>query len=127
MAAPRINSANRDGALRTKVIQTTVTDISTAGSAFVAAPIDGTLGFIQTCINGAISGADAVLTAEINGVAVTGSSITIANSGSAAGDVDSAVPTAANDVSIGDTIEIITNGASTGTVSAVVNIHIALP
>lgn len=112
--------------LSTVVIQTTLTDISTAGSAWVASPFAGTISKIQTIINGAISGADAGITTEINGTAVTGGAITIANASSAAGDVDTTTPSAANTVAVGDKIEIITDGASTGTVSAVVNIHITL-
>lgn len=111
-------------ALGTVIVQTTITDISTAGSAWVAAPVAGDISLIQTIINGAITTGDATITAEINTTAVTGSSITIANSGSAAGDVDSSTPTAANTVAVGDSIEIITDGGSTNTVSAVVNIHI---
>jgi hypothetical protein len=90
-----------------------LTDISTASSAFVASPIAGTITSIRTVLHSAISGADAVLTTEINGAAVTNSSITVAQSGSAAGDRDSATPTAANTVAVGDAIELITDGAST--------------
>jgi hypothetical protein len=45
---------------------------------------------------------------------MTGSAITVAHSGSAAGTVDSSAPTAANDVLEDGTIEIITDGASSG-------------
>ena len=44
----------------------------------------------------------------------TGGGITVAHSGSAAGDVDTAEPTAANDVQEDGTIEMITDGGSTG-------------
>ena len=93
-------------------------DISTSGPAFVASPVAGTITRIQSVIDGAITGGDAVITTEINGAAVTGGSLTIANSGSAAGDVDVATPTAANTVAIGDAIEIISDNGSTGTVKA---------
>ncbi len=46
---------------------------------------------------------------------MTNSAITVAQSGSAAGDVDTSEPTAANSVSEDGTIEMITDGASTGT------------
>ena len=45
---------------------------------------------------------------------MTNSAITVAQSGSAAGDVDTSEPTAANSVSEDGTIEMITDGASTG-------------
>ena len=45
---------------------------------------------------------------------ITGGGITVAHSGSAAGTVDSSAPTAANRVEEDGTLEIITDGASTG-------------
>lgn len=96
------------------ILTTKIVDISTAQSVFIASPVAGDITNIQTCLEGAITGADAVITVEIETVLVTGSSITVANSGSAAGDVDSAAPTALNTVAVGDAIEIITSGASTG-------------
>ena len=43
---------------------------------------------------------------------MTGSAITVTQSGSAAGDVDTSEPTALNTVSEDGTIEMITDGAS---------------
>ena len=65
-------------------------------------------------LQGAISGGDAAISFEIGGTAVTGGGITVAHSGSAAGDVDTAEPTAANQVEEDGTIEMITDGGSTG-------------
>jgi len=89
-----------------------VTDISTAGSTFVAVPDGGKIIKILTSIKNAITTADAAITFEIGGTAVTGGDITITQSGSAAGDVDSSEPTAANSVEEGDAIEIISDGGS---------------
>lgn len=96
----------------------TITDVSTAGQTFIPIPIefDGDIVEIRTALNGAIATADAVLTPKINGVAVTNGVITIANAGSAAGDVDSSFPTGARTVRAGDAIEIETTGASTNAV-----------
>ena len=91
-----------------------VSDISTAGSTFVAVPDGGRIIKIMTVLQGAISGGNAAITFEIGGTAVTGGAITVANSGSAAGDVDTAEPTAANVVLENGTIEMITDGGSTG-------------
>jgi hypothetical protein len=55
---------------------------------------------------------------EINGTAVTGVSVTITQSGSAAGDVDSGEPTAVTYVNEGDSIEFISDGASSTTAPA---------
>ena len=89
-----------------------ITDISTAGSTFVAVPDGGKIIKILTSIKNAITTADAALTFEIGGTAVTGGAITVTQSGSAAGDVDTAEPTAANVVNEGDAIEMITDGSS---------------
>ena len=89
-----------------------ITTISTAGSTFVPVPDGGTIIKILTSIKNAISSANAALTFEIGGVAVTGGGITVTQSGSAAGDVDTAEPTALNTVSEGGSIEMITDGAS---------------
>ena len=97
-----------------------ITTISTAGSTFVPVPDGGSIIKIFTSIKNAISSANAALTFEIGGVAVTGGGITVTQSGSAAGDVDTAEPTALNTVSEGGTIEMITDGASSNTIKLVV-------
>ena len=89
-----------------------MTTISTAGSYFVTAPDRGNNIKIYTTIKNAITTADAGLSFEIGGVAVGGGGITVTQSGSAAGDVDSATPSSANYVEEGQTIEMITDGAS---------------
>jgi hypothetical protein len=89
-----------------------VTDISTAGSTFVAVPDAGNIVKIYTSIKNAITTADAAITFEIGGTAVTNGAITVTQSGSAAGDVDSSTPSAANRVEEGGSIEIISDGAS---------------
>ena len=91
-----------------------IEDVSTASSTFVGVPDGGKIVKIITALQGAISGGNAAITFEIGGTAVTGGAITVAHSGSAAGDVDTASPTAANRVEEDGTIEMITDGASTG-------------
>ena len=91
-----------------------IADISTASSTFIAVPDGGKIIKIATALQGAISGGNAAISFEIGGTAVTGGGITVAHSGSAAGDVDTATPTAANRVEEDGTIEMITDGGSTG-------------
>ena len=91
-----------------------IADISTASSTFVAVPDGGKIIKIKTALQGAISGGNAAISFEIGNTAVTGGGITVAHSGSAAGDVDTAEPTAANQVEEDGTIEMITDGGSTG-------------
>lgn len=100
------------------VMTVTEPDISTAGSVFMVCPSDAKLVALYSVIDGAIITAPAVVTTEIDGVAVTNGTLTITHTASAAGDVDSAVPSAANHITAGGVLEFITSGASGNTVSA---------
>ena len=102
-----------------------IEDASTASSTFVVAPFGGEIIAIYTALQGAIITADAAITFEIGGVAITGSAITVTQVGSAAGDVDSSFPTALNRIEAGQTIEMITSGASGNAVKLPVTIIIA--
>lgn len=101
-------------------------DVSTASTVYIPCPVAGTITEIMSVIDGAISTADANITSRINGVAITNGGLTIANASSAAGDIDTATPTALNTVADGDYISIETDGASTGTVKATFVITIRL-
>lgn len=90
-----------------------IADLSTAGNCLMVVPDGGKIIKIMSVIENAITVADATLTAKINGTAVTGGTITVTQSGSAAWDQDSCAPTAANTVQEGDVIEIETDGGST--------------
>ena len=98
----------------------TVADISTAGSTFVAVPDGGRIIKIMSVLEGAISGGNAAITFEIGGVAVTGAGFTVAHSGSAVGTMDGSVPSALNRVEEDGSIEMITDGNSTGAKSLTV-------
>ena len=101
-------------------LTSTIADISTASSTFVPVPDGGKVIKIITALQGAIGTANAAITFEIGGTAITGGAITVTQSGSAAGDVDTATPTAANEVAEDGTIEMITDGASSNTIKLVV-------
>ena len=68
----------------------------------------------------AITTADAALSFEIGGTAITNGGITVTQSGSAAGDVDTSTPSAANSVEEGDAIEMISDGASATACEAII-------
>jgi hypothetical protein len=112
--------------LKKTFINVELADISTASSCYVVAPAGGTISKIYSVINGAITGANSIVTSNINGVAITNGSITVAFSGSAAGHIDSATPTALNTVVAGDLITLTTDGGSTNTVKTVFTIEITL-
>ena len=121
-------SVETGGAQSLKKIYLTIdmTDISTASTSYIVSPVAGTITKIQTIINGAIATADAVITGKIATTAITGGAVTIAYSGSAAGDVDSVTPSAANTVAVGNNINFTTNGASTNTIRATIVVEITL-
>ena len=62
-----------------RVVCAYLPDISTASSAFVAAPVRGKIVRAYSTTYNAITVADAVWTMEINGVAVGGVSVTVAS------------------------------------------------
>ena len=104
-----------------KYIRGEIVDISAASvSTWVVAPVAGTITKIYSVIDGAITVGDAVLTFELDETAITGATITIANGSSAAGDVDSCVPSALNVVTAGQAIEIVPDGGSTDAAGAVI-------
>jgi len=90
--------------------------IATAQSVFVASPTKGRIVKHQSVIDGALTTSDESITLEIEGTAQSDLALTITQSGSAAGDVDSVDGNA--DVNVGDAIEIISAGDSGGTVNA---------
>ena len=101
-------------------LTSTIADISTASSTFVPVPDGGKVIKIFTALQGAIGTANGGITFEIVGTAITGGGITVTQSGSAAGDIDTATPTAANRVEEGGSIEMITDGSSSNTIKLVV-------
>lgn len=82
------------------------------------APRAGTLLKVKTVLNGALATGDATFTAAIDGVDVTGGVVTATESGSAAGDIDSATTSAANTLAEDDLITVTVGGASTATATA---------
>ena len=103
-------------------LNVSIPDISTAGSYFVGNPVLGKIYKAFVTLDGAITTADTIVTLEINGVLVTGSSITVAYSGSSAGSTFSSTPSGANTVTANSAIEVITDGGSTGAVRASVTL-----
>lgn len=97
-------------------------DLSTATTRYVVAPFAGTLTQVYSVIQAAITGADCTLTVSIDGVNVNPATITITQSGSAAGDVDSVSPTTINTFSAGDKIEVATDGGDTAGTAAMITL-----
>lgn len=97
-----------------KYLTVDIADLSAEASYFVVSPVAGDISKLFSVIDGAVSTADVTVTARIGGVAVTNGVLTIATSGSAAGDVDIATPTAARTVAAGGAIELLVTGGGSG-------------
>ena len=110
--------------LKTQVVTLKINDVSTVGQTFFAVPFAGTLTKVTSVLNGAIITADAVLTVKTQ--AGTAGTITIANSSSAAGDIDSLTVASNGAVTAGSLVEVETTGASGNTVAVDLTLEIAL-
>lgn len=85
----------------------------------VVSPYAGDIVKIDTVeVEGGITTNDAVLTFRIGTTNITNGAVTIATSGSAAGVKDSATPTAANTLAVGDAITCVVSGTPGGGKSA---------
>lgn len=91
---------------------------NSAETAYTVSPCRGKVIKVGVVLHAAITTADGTVATTINGTAITGGSITITQSGSAAGSAFSATPTAANTVAEGDYISFPPTGASGTTVGA---------
>lgn len=103
--------------LQHRFITVKFADISTQDSVWVVPGFRGRIRKISSVIDNAITVADAGITVEIGGVAVTGAALTVAFTGSGAGTVDFAVvPAGSTNVFAADqAIEVIADGNSTTT------------
>ena len=110
--------------LKTKLVTVPIGDISTAGSVWAVPGIAGTIVGISNVIDTTITTANAGLTFEIGGVAVTDAAIAIAFSGSLPGDVDQSTPSALNVITASEAIEIVKDGLSTVASNGVVTFEI---
>ena len=100
---------------RTHTLFTTKENVSNAGSSYVPIPYAGTIAKVVSVLPGAITTADALITLK-NDAGVSMGTLTIAHSGSAAGDVDTLVPVSNNTVTADTFITLESNGASTNNV-----------
>jgi hypothetical protein len=89
-----------------------IADISTAETVYVPVPIAGTVQTVTTVLEGAITVANALITVR-DSAAAGMATITVAFSGSAAGDVDFQNPSTNNIVTANDYITVETDGGST--------------
>jgi hypothetical protein len=110
------------------VVKVSITDVSAlSNSTTEPAPFSGFIRRVYSKLGGAITAADSTVTPKIGSTNITGAALTIANAGSAAGDIDFAHPTAANFVNAGDLLIAATDGASSTTATLDVFFLIEVP
>jgi hypothetical protein len=109
--------------LNTYVVNLDIADGSAEAVYYVVCPHAGTISKIWTVIDGAVDTANITITAAIGVTGVTNGVVTIATASSAAGDIDSATPSAANVVTAGQAVNFtVTGGGAGGTP----RIHLAM-
>lgn len=96
------------------IISIDVADLSAEATYYMVMPHAGTISKIWSVIDGSVATADVTLTFNIGATPITGGVVTIATAGSAAGDVDSATPSAANVVTAGQAINFVVTGGGAG-------------
>lgn len=98
-----------------------IADISTAETVYIPIPYAGTITKVVSVLEGAIATADATITPKDASGSSMGT-LTVAFSGSAAGDVDTLTPASNNTVTADSFITVETDGASTNTVRLFVTV-----
>ncbi len=105
------------------VVNLDIADGSAEAVYYVVCPHAGDIKKIWTVTDDAVSTADITITAAIGVTGVTNGVVTIATAASAAGDVDSATPTAANTVTAGQAVNFTVTGGGAG---GAPRIHLAM-
>ncbi len=91
-----------------------IADGSADATYYLVCPFAGTIAKIYSVIDGVVGTADITITSKIGATGITNGVVTIATSSSAAGDVDSATPSALNTVTAGQAINLVVAGGGSG-------------
>lgn len=109
--------------LNESIVTLDIADGSAEAVYYLVSPHAGTISKIWTVTDGAVATADITITAAIGATGVTNGVVTIATAASAAGDVDSATPTALNTVTAGQAVNFTVTGGGAG---GAPRIHLAM-
>lgn len=104
------------------IIKGVIADVSTAETIYFPIPADVTVREVVTVLEGAITSADSIITVKNNAGTSMGT-ITVAEAGSGAGDVDTLTPASNNTVTAPGKISVESDGGSTGTQRLWVALH----
>lgn len=109
-----ITMESSGNSLKRYLLSLDIADLSADTTHYLVVPWAGTIKKIWSIIDGAVSSADATITARIGTTAITNGAITVTSAASAAGDVDSCTPTALNVVAAGDALNFVVAGGGAG-------------
>jgi len=119
----KINEESGGAILGRAVLNAYAPDIGTAGSVYVVCPFAGTIVDLVAVNQGDNAGTKTVLTAKIGGASVTHPAWEVAVT-AVAGTGVSVAPTAANNVTAGQVIEIASDGGSSNVTPAMYSITV---
>ena len=106
-------------------LTTNIESLASSATYWVVIPLAGDITNAWSVIDGAIDNDDTTITLKKSGVALTDGVITITQSGSAAGDVDTCVPTGGNSFTAALPLELtVAHGTSTNTTKCTVTIEV---
>ena len=100
--------------LNTYTVSLDIADGSAEAVYYVVCPHAGSISKIWTVIDGAVGTANITITGAIGGTGITTGVVTIATAASAAGDIDSCVPSALNVVTAGQAVNFTVTGGGAG-------------
>jgi len=106
---------------RRSVFNVHIHDISVVSSIYLPMPFAGAVSRVTSCIEGAIAGSDLVFTIK-NSSAATMGTLTVTQSGSAAGDIDFVNPSSNNTVTDNDYILVQGDGGPSSHVDCILSI-----
>lgn len=111
MSLPEIKPVSR------RWVYAYMADVSAPSSAYAPVPFRGHVVKVGSVLYNAITVADSAMSTSINATAITGGTWTVTQAGSAAGDYDSAIPTALSTTYVkdGDVIKFTSDGGSSTT------------
>ena len=104
-------------------LTTRLDDVSTASTVYIPIPFAGTVTKVVTVLEGSLTTANATVTVK-NAAGSSMGTLTITQSGSAAGDIDTLTPASNNTVANDSRISVETDGASDTTRKLFVTVYI---
>jgi hypothetical protein len=96
------------------ILSCSIADVSTATTVYLPVPYASTLDYVVSSLNAAITVANSIITIRDHGGNSAGT-LTIAYTGSGAGDIDTLTPASNNVFTANQNVRIVTDGGSTTT------------